>query len=234
MLAIYKRELRAYFTSAIGYIFVAVFLILSGLSFAFTTLLSNTTDVSFYYTIMMFLFIILIPILTMRLLSEEKKLKTEQILLTAPVSLTKIVLAKYLAAFTLFTLTFAISNLNFIALYIYGTPNTPILISTSLGILIIGAAFIAIGLFVSSLTENQLVSAIFTIAIIGIMMFIGLITSTISNDFVRVILKWFSFLDRYTVFTFGIFDFNALVYFLSFVVVFLFLTVRIYEKRRWD
>jgi len=234
MLAIYKRELRAYFTSAIGYIFVAVFLILSGLSFAFTTLLSNTTDVSFYYTIMMFLFIILIPILTMRLLSEEKKLKTEQILLTAPVSLTKIVLAKYLAAFTLFTLTFAISNLNFIALYIYGTPNTPILISTSLGILIIGAAFIAIGLFVSSLTENQLVSAIFTIAIICIMMFIGLITSTISNDFVRVILKWFSFLDRYTVFTFGIFDFNALVYFLSFVVVFLFLTVRIYEKRRWD
>ena len=111
MFAIYKRELSAYFTSTIGYIFMAVFLALSGAIVWFTTFFSSTTSFATYFFVMLFFFIILIPILTMKLLSEERRTKTEQILLTAPVSLASIVLAKFFAALTLFEGTFCVSLL---------------------------------------------------------------------------------------------------------------------------
>ena len=167
MLAVYKKELRSYFIGPIGYIYVALFLLVSSLLFTYTTLYAGTCSVTTYYTFILYLFAILIPLLTMRMLSEEKKTRTEQILLTAPVSLTGVILAKFLAAFTLFAGTLLVSCLNFIILYFYGTPNTAIIISTTLGILLIGAAFVAIGIFVSACTENQLVAALVTIVAIA-------------------------------------------------------------------
>lgn len=234
MLAIYKKELKSYFIGPIGYIFIASFLLVSSLIFTYTTLYSGTSDINNYYSIMLYVFAILIPLLTMRMLSEEKRSKTEQILLTSPVSLVSVIFAKYLAAFTLFAGTLLVSCVNFIALYVYGSPSTPIILSTTLGILLIGSAFVAIGIFVSACTENQLVSALLTIGAIILSLALSVISGYIPFTPLRVMVKWLSIFDRFYVFTYGYFDFVSLLYYVSITVVFLFLTVRVYEKRRWE
>ncbi len=234
MFAIYKKELRSYFVNPIGYVYVALFLAVSSLLFTYTTLYSGTCEVNVYYTFMLYLFAILIPLLTMRMLSEEKKSKTEQILLTSPVSLFSVIFAKYLAAFTLFAGTLLVSCLNFVVLYFYGEPNSVIMFSTTLGILLIGSAFVAIGIFVSACTENQLVSALVTIVSIAATLVIGILASYVKFTPLRVVMKWLSIFDRFYVFTYGYFDIVALLYYVSITVVFIFLTIRVYEKRRWE
>lgn len=234
MFAIYKKELRSYFVNPIGYVYVALFLAISSLLFTYTTLYSGTCEVNVYYTFMLYLFAILIPLLTMRMLSEEKKSKTEQILLTSPVSLFSVIFAKYLAAFTLFAGTLLASCANFIVLYFYGEPNSVIMFSTTLGILLIGSAFVAIGIFVSACTENQLVSALVTIVSIAATLVIGILASYVKFTPLRVVMKWLSVFDRFYVFTYGYFDIVALLYYVSITVVFIFLTIRVYEKRRWE
>jgi len=240
MTAIYKRELRSYFTTPIGYIFAGMFLAVSGILFSMRVLTADSSGsysysgINTYFVYLLFVFSVLIPLLTMKLLSEEKKQKTEQLLLTSPVTLTGVVLAKYLAALTIFAGTLLINSLNYILLYVYGSPNAAVILSNILGLFLIGASFVAIGLFLSSITENQLIAAISSIAAIVALLLISLLADRIESEFVRVILKWFSVVDRYTPFTNGYFDIPALIYFVSFTGVFLFLTVRVYEKRRWS
>ncbi len=235
MLAIYKRELRSYFISPIGYIFIAVFLCVSGIVFSMCTLSKGAdSSVGTYFIILMCLFIIVLPLLTMKLFADERKMRTEPLLLSSPVSLAGMVVAKFLAAYTVFAATFLFSCFDFIALYEYGTPNTAILLGNSLGILLVGGACIAIGVFVSSLTENQLVAALLTMGIIVFFMLTSSLNAYIDSYAVRAILSWVSLLERFYRFTYGIFDFNAVLYYISVSFVFLFLTVRIYEKRRWN
>ena len=240
MTAIYKRELRSYFITPIGYVFAGMFLTVSGLLFSWLVLSADNSGaysyakISNYFVYLLFVFSVLIPLLTMKLLSEEKKQKTEQLLLTSPVSLTGVVIAKYLAALTIFAATLLINSLNYILLYIYGNPNAAVILSNILGLFLIGASFIAIGLFLSSVTENQLIAAVSSIAVIVALLLISLLADTIEKEFFRVILKWFSVIDRYAPFTLGYFDIPAIIYFVSFTAVFLFLTVRVYEKRRWS
>ncbi len=234
MLAIYKKELRTYFAGPIGYTYVALFLCISSLLFTYTTLYNGTCEVNVYYTFLLYIFAILIPLLTMRMLSEEKKTKTEQILLTSPVSLFSVIFAKYLAAFTMFAGTLLLSCLNFVILYFYGDPNSVIMFSTTLGILLIGSAFVSIGIFISACTENQLISALLTIAAIAATLVVGVLANYVTLTPLRVALKWISVFDRFYVFTYGYFDLVALLYYISITVVFLFLTVRVFEKRRWE
>jgi len=234
MLAIFKKELRSYFVGPIGYIYVAMYLCISSLIFAYTTLYSGTCELNLYYTFILYLFAILIPLLTMRMLSEEKKTRTEQILLTSPVSLFSVIFAKYLAAVTIFAGTLLASCCNFIILYFYGEPNTVIMLSTTLGILMIGSAFIAIGIFISACTENQLISALLTIAAIAATLILGVVAGYVNFTPLRVVLKWISIFDRFYGFTYGYFDIVAILYYISISVVFLFLTVRVFEKRRWE
>ncbi len=240
MTAIYKRELKSYFTTPIGYIFAGMFLAVSGLLFSWLVLTADSSGnysyakMSTYFIYLLFVFSILIPLLTMKLLSEEKKQKTEQLLLTSPVTLTGVVMAKYLAALTIFAGALIVNSLNYILLYIYGTPNAAILLSNLLGLFLIGSSFVAVGLFLSSITENQLIAAISTIASIIALLLISLLADRVESQFIRVILKWFSVVDRYEPFTNGYFDIPAIIYFISFTAVFLFLTVRVYEKRRWS
>ncbi len=235
MIAIYKKELRSYFISPIGYIFVASFLLVSSLIFVYTNLYQGTTDVSNYYTFLLYLFAILIPLLTMRMLSEEKKSKTEQILLTSPVSLPAIICAKFFAAYTLFAGTFLLSCLNFIALFRdNSSPNMAIVVATIFGILLIGAAFVAIGVFVSACTENQLVSALLTIVAIAATLAVSVVSNYVNFTPLRVVMRWISVFDRFYSFTYGYFDFASLIYYVSLTVIFLFLTVRVFEKRRWE
>jgi len=236
--AIFKRELYAYFISPVGYIFMTVFLLVAGVLFYFTVLESPAqADITAYFLFIIFAFIVLIPLLTMRLLSDERKTKTEQMLLTAPVSLTGMVFAKFFAAFVLFTGTFLVSCLNFYVLYEFaareGQTNTAVLVGNGISILLIGAAFIAIGLFISAMTENQLVAAIMSIAVIFLLLMSGWLSGAVPWREVRYVLDFLSIFSRFTAFTYGIFDISSIIYYASIVVIFLFLTIRIYEMRRW-
>ena len=248
MFAIFKKELRSYFVNPIGYVFVGIFLLFSALLCCYTTLLSQSYDTTLYFMIMMFAFIILIPLLTMRLFAEERKMRTEQLLLTAPVTLTGMVLGKFLAAFSLFLGCMAASCINFIPLYVvaaaergnlsydttYIGPVTAQIVGGMIGLILIGAAFIAIGTFISSLTENQLASAIITIAVIVGFIGVGLLASFVDIYWVRVVLSWISVFGRFDYLLMGVFDISAIVYYISLAFIFVFLTVRVYEKRRWN
>lgn len=233
MFAIYKRELRSYFTSAVGYVFLAVIVALSAVAFSMTTLLSYTNDVSTYFTVMLFILMIALPVLTMKLFAEERKLKTEQLLLTAPVSIGGMVAAKFFAAFTVFFGSVLLTSISYLTLFKYSDPEGGIIFGNILAITLVGAAFIAIGMFVSALTENQLAAAIGTFGILLAMLGIGMLNSFIPWYPVRFVLDWFSILSRYTNFTNGFFDFAATLYYVSVCFVFLFVTCRLYERRRY-
>lgn len=247
MFAIYKKELRSYFINAIGYVYVGIFLAAAALLCCYTTIGSGSYDTSSYFTFLLFSFIILIPLLTMKLFAEEKKLRTEQLLLTAPVSIWGIVLGKFLAAATLFVGTVLASCINFIPMYIYANaerladeygvtyigPMTGEIITCLVGVIFIGLAFIAIGMFVSSLTENQLAAAVITIAIILVMLILDLLQQYIDVYAIRFVVNWVCVLSRFSNFTQGILDYASMLYYLSISGVFLLLTARVYDKRRW-
>ena len=241
MLAIYKREMKAYFITPLGYVFLGVFLLVSGFVFCFTTLYQMTSDLTEYFSTMLLCFIILLPLLTMKLFTEEKRARTEQLLLTAPVSVASIVGAKFLAAYTMFAGSTVFSGLYFIFLSFFGNVQIGLLFGNLLAVLLIGMAFIAVGVFVSAITETQLSAAILTIGVIAAMVGLNLINSLtdsageplIGNYAVRFVLDWFSVVGRFANFRSGLFDYTSLIYYASLSFVFLFLTVRVYEKRRW-
>ena len=234
MTAIYLRELKSYFLTPIGYIFCGMFLVISGLAFAQCTLLQQTTDsMGEYFIWMMVIFAVLIPLLTMKLFSEDRKSRTDQILLTSPVSVFGVVMGKYLAAITIFAATLAVNSFNFVLLYKYGSPNGVSIIMSVIGIFLLGAAFIAIGLFLSSLTENQLIAAVSAMGVNAAMLLISLLARNIETTGLRTVLKWFSVIDRFTPFTNQMLDVSAIIYYVSLAAVFIFLTDRVIEKRRW-
>jgi len=234
MFAVYKRELHSYFTTPIGYVFMAVFLAVAGFLYSITTLQSQTSDVSGYFQILLFAYIVVIPLLTMKSFAEERRTRTEQLLLTAPISLAGMVLAKFFAAFTMFFGTLLISSLYYIPLAMYGDVNWARVFGSMFAMMLIGMTFIAIGIFISSLTENQFTASLGTIGILLSFIIIAMVNSLIDSYAVRLVLSWISIYSRYSYFTYGIFDFGAVVYYISICVVFLFLTVRVFEKRRWS
>ena len=239
MFAIYKKELRSYFIGPIGYVFAGVFLLIAALICCYTTLLSQSYDTSAFFTVMIFVMAVLVPLLTMKLFSDERKMRTEQLLLTAPVSLTGMVLGKFFAAFTIFAGCMAATCINFLPLYVIAAaeegsgPVGAQIVGGMIGLILIGAAFIAIGTFVSSLTENQLAAAIITISAILGFIGVGLLSSLIDVYAVRVALTWISIIGRFDNMVNGVFDIAAAVYFASLAGIFVFLTIRVYENRRW-
>ncbi len=235
MLAIYKKELRTYFTSPIGYIFLAVFLAVNGLLFSFTTIrLGENCSTPQYFSLLIFVLVVVLPLLTMKQFSEERKLRTEQLLLTAPVSLSGMVFAKFLAGYTMFAGAFGLGCLNLLILPIYGNSlSGATIFGNIIALLLLGGAFLSIGLFISSLTENQLISAILTISVLLLLLLVASGNSSIKNEFLRNILAWISVFGRFSNFSAGVFDYSALFYYASYIFVFLFLTVRVFEKRRW-
>lgn len=146
--AIFRREVGAYFTSSIAYVFLAVFFIYSGLFFYFSSLLNGTTDMSGVFSTVFMAIVFLIPILTMKLFSEEKKNKTEQALLTAPVSLSGMVAGKFFAALILYTSGICIFFVYALILSYFGSVSWGIVISNIFALFLLGAAFLAIGIFI--------------------------------------------------------------------------------------
>ncbi|MBO5262096.1 MAG: ABC transporter permease [Clostridia bacterium] len=238
MLAIYKREMRSYFTTSIGYIFLASALVISAVIFSVSTVFSQSADVSVYFSGLIFVLMIFLPILTMKSFSEEKRTKTEQLLLTSPVSTTQMVLGKVFSSFTMLAIFVVLSLLFLIPLGAFvgedtSGPNAALVMGNVIALLLIGMCFIAVGVFVSSLTENQFAAIVITIVALLFMFAINLFNSMIEVYAIRVIFDWLSIYARYQVFTYGIFDIGALIYYLSFAGVFVFLTVRVFESRKY-
>ncbi len=232
MLAIYRRELASYFTNPIGYVFVAVYLAISGALFAATTLFQMSSDVTEYFSYMLFAFVILLPLLTMRSFSEERKTRTEQLILTSPVTLFGVVMAKFLAALTIFAACQLVASLAFIILAQYAVVKAAVFFGNLLAVLLVGMAFIAVGIFVSSLTENQLASAIGTIGVLLGFLLVGQLNSFINVYWIRFLINCVSIWARFQNFGQGVFDLAALFYYFSVAFVFLLLTVRVYDRRR--
>ena len=242
MLAIYKREMRSYFTTWTGYVFLAVAICLSAFIFSLATVLSSTSDLTGYFSVIIYGMVVFLPILTMKTFSEERKLKTEQLLMTAPISPWQMVLGKYLSALTMLAIYLISTFIFYIPLFQYAVvdtingfgPNVALMIGNMLAMLLVGACFIAVGVFISSLTENQFASIVLTIVILLAFLLVGSLNSLIENESVRVVLDWFSLYSRYQNFTYGMFDISALFYYLSVSGVFVFLTVRVFEARRYN
>lgn len=233
MFAIYKKELRSYFTTPLGYVFCGVFLAVAGFMLGITTLYSGTVDVSSFYQIMIFACGILVPILTMKTFADERRQKTEQLLMTAPLPIVKMVLAKFLSSYTLFVIALGASCVYFLPLSTYGTMNVARTVGCLVAMLLVGMCFVAVGIFISSLTDNTVTAAVGTIAVILVMVAASMFNSLIDFYPIRLVLSWISVYGRYAYFTYGMFDFAALVYYISLTVIFLFLTVRVFDRRRW-
>lgn len=233
MLAIFKREMHGYFTGVIGYVFLVIFLAVGGGIFAYSTLYSMQGSANTWSTVMLFMCAIVLPILTMKSFSEERKTKTEQLFMTAPVSIFSVVFGKFLASFVMFAGVLVLNSLYFFLLIPYTQFKFAVFLGQVVGLLLVGTLFITIGLFVSSLTENQLSAAIGSIAIIAALIGISLLASLVpQNYWIRYIINGLSVLSRFSVFSSGYFDVASLFYFLSISAVFLYLTWRVYDRRR--
>ncbi|MDR0475482.1 MAG: ABC transporter permease [Treponema sp.] len=287
MIAVFKREIRAYFQTPIGYIYMGFFLLITGIFFTAWNIMSGSSYFSNFLGSLLFIYLFAVPILTMRLFSEEKRQKTDQLLLTSPISIPSIVIGKFLAALSLYAMTAVITFLYALVIAVYGDLMWGETIGSYIGFLFLGAGYISLGIFISAGTENQLTAAIVTFFCLLLVLFIDPITQMVPSDlnsglisavvltclaclfvffntrnwvitlaafavcvlaiagfwifgrnvysgFIRKFLGWFSLNRRYQPFTMGILKIDALVYYSSFCALFLFLTVRIIEKRRWN
>lgn len=234
MKAIFKKEFRSYFMSPIGYIFVAVFTFLASMFFSSGILMSQQADISIMFSDINVIYLFLAALLTMRLLSEEKNKKTDQLLLSSPVSITQIVLGKYFAAMAVFGVTLIISLIYPAIMFRFGNPALSEVIGSYIGFILLWGAFISVGVFISSLTESQMIAGVFTFASLLLIYFISWFESSLNNPLAKKVVNWFSLLSRYSEFQSGILNIENIIYYISFIFVFLFLTVRVIDKRRYS
>lgn len=287
MRAIYKRELRAYFSSMTGYIFMAFIIFLVGIYFTAYNLTYGLSNFGIVLHASVFAFLIVVPILTMRLLAEERKQKTDQMLITSPIRVTDIILGKYLALLTIFTMPVLLFMAYPLILSKYGEVSFKMAYTAIFGYYLLGAAYLSVGLFISSVTESQVIAAVlgfgillasymtegltsfisgtafasfigFSAVIIIFMLVLYLFTKSLlaaatigvileviltafyifnSSIFEGALSKVISIADlagRYESFVLGIFDITGVVYYLSVIFLFIFLTVQSIEKRRWS
>lgn len=234
MNAIAKRELKSYFLSPIGYICVSAILLLYGLYFYQVLMSRSSSYIASAYSIMFIWTMMIIPIITMRSFSEEIRNKTDQALLTAPVGVTSIVMGKFLAAFAVYAIATVGSLIPVTVIGIFSSPSWALIFGNFFGSLLYGAAMIAIGVFLSSLTQSQIVAAITTFGVSILLIILDQLTSVTSNAVITKLIGWISFNTRYQPFTKGVFDISSIVFFLSVIAVFIFLTARKLESRRWS
>ena len=287
MLAIFKRELKAYFLTPIGYFYMGIFLLLTGIFFFFDNILSGRSQYTGFLGSLLMIFLFAVPLLTMRLFSEEKRQKTDQLLLTSPVSITGIVCGKFLAAMTVFCGTLLVTVSYALVIAAYGDLLVWETLGSYIGFIFLGACYISLGIFISAITENQLTAAFATFFTLMLIWLIDPISRVVPTDtrtgiisavvllvillififfstrnwaislgagiagglaiggfylfgqnvffgFLRNFMGWFSLNSRYNPFSMGLLKFDDLLYYASFFSLFLFLTIRLIEKRRWN
>lgn len=234
MKAIIKKELKLYFATPIGYVFVAVMLCVAAVLFTVFNLMASNSSVSVIFSLLPWLFVIMIPLLTMRLLSEEKSNKTDQLLYTAPISITAVILGKLFAAVAVFGITLLIMLVFPVILEIYSDVEWGVVVTNYVGFFLLGTAFISMGLFISSLTENQFVSGIITIAVILVMFVAGAYAGNVSNKFLSALISIFAVPSRFDNFFIGIINIADVVYFISVIAIFALAAIYKAEKVRFS
>lgn len=287
MLAVYKKELRSYLTSMVGYVFIAFVLLILGIYFTAYNLQYASPDFGATLSSVTFLFLVITPILTMRILAEEKKNRTDQLLLTAPISVWKVILGKYLSMVTIYAIPVVISAFYPLIMGRYGVISYPMAYVAVIGFFFLGCAQIAVGLFLSSVTESQVIAAVLTFGIlfcsymmdgiesffsdtaissmvafliiavvVGIVVYqltkniifsscvggvlvIGIaavyfIKPTVFTGLIQKFLNLFAIANHFDNFVGGIFDVTGIIYMVSVVCIFVFLTVQCIQKRRWS
>lgn len=235
MIAIYKRELKAYFHSLIGWLFCAVTLFFVSLYFASYNLLGGYGMLAYALSGSSYIFIISVPILTMRILAEERKQKIDQLILTAPVSVWKVVLGKYLAMATVYMIPMIITCFYPVIMGCFGTVNYVECYVSLLGYILYGLTAIAVGLFISGLTESQVIAAVVSLLVLFLTYMMSGITNMInaSGNMATKILSCFDFPKRVNLFYDGTLNVTAIVYFISVLGLLLFLTTQAIQKRRY-
>ena len=251
MKAIYLKEMRSYFHSLAAYIYFALFIAATGVYFSVICMSYGYTDYAQYvFSNSTILYIVIVPILTMRLFAEEKKQRTDQLLYTSPIRSGSIVFGKYLASVTLLAISMLVSIIEAGVLSMFGNVNWKTVLTGCLGYFLLGACLMAVGMFVSSLTDNQMIAAALSFAVVLFCMLLPNISNVVPGRAIIAILSkvkpalfdnglskiidWFSVLDRFNDFCSGILNASSIVYYVSFIAVFLFLTMQGIEKRRWN
>ncbi len=228
--AIYRKELRSYFSSPIAYIVIAMFLFLAGFFFYTAVVGYRQASLDAPFSNVVIVLIFLMPLLSMRLISEEKKSGTLELLLTRPIREMDIVLGKYFAAATVFLVMLLPTVVYGIILSRLGKPDLYPMITQYAAVYLVGLAFIALGLFASSLSENQIVSAVIAFSFILILWLLNWITSSLGPD---NIISYFAVSSHFNDLITGVIDARDVVFYVSFILFWLFVTARIIDSKRW-
>ncbi len=234
MVAILKRELSSYFNSAVAYVVMAVYFLFSGLFFSMICIENDTSSLSYVFGNMFIIILFIIPIITMKSFSEEKRQRTDQALLTSPTSLFEIVMGKFLGALILFSIFSLIFVVYALVISFFTSPDWAVVLCTVLGLLLLGSALIAIDIFISVLTESMIISAVAGMGVGLLIYMLSNLSSNITVDWIATIVKKIDFLTYYTNFTYGMLNLTDIIFFLSVTGLFLFFTARVLEKRRWS
>ena len=237
MTAVFKRDFIGYFTSAIGYIYIGSYILVLNLMFYLENMLGSSSSLVSLFSFMLLVMMFITPILTMRVFSEEFKLKTDQALYTLPVKLSSVVIGKFLSSIAVFGCLLILTLLWPFTVSVLGENNVAAVLGNYAGILCIGAAYISIGIFISSTTENQVIAAVGSLGVFIALFILEQVaifffTSGMMPVWVMRVLLFTSIYGRYAEITQGLLALDSIVFFLSVCAVFLFLTVRRLEKRK--
>lgn len=231
--AILRRELSAYFRGAVGYVYLALFYAFTGVIY-FIIVYSGLSSTMYLFAHSFYVSMYLVPLLTMRLLSEDRKLRTDQLLLTSPLRLSELVGGKFLAAFFIFALGMAVTLPEAAVIAAFSNFDWPVYFTSLIGILLLGAASIAVCMLFSALTENQIIAAALGFVTMLLLSILDQFALIFSSEAVKNALTGLSFYTRFFNLTVGVIDFSDVFFFLSVTGVFLFLTARVLEKQRWS
>jgi len=233
MTAIFKREFFAYFYTPIGPVFIAAYYVLTGFFFFNYNLYGNSSDMRPLFSTLFTITLFLVPLLTMRLMSEDRKMKTDMVLLMVPQSAASIIGGKYLAALGVYFLGLSGAIIAAVVIAVVSVPEWPVIVSNLAGLFLLGSVLIAIGLFISALTESQVIAAVGAFCAGLLLMLLDAVTAIVSGSAISSFIKALSMRTRYDNFTIGILGIDNIVYFLSVSFFFVFLTINRFDRRRW-
>lgn len=233
MTAIWRRELQSYFYTPVGYVFMGVFLMLSSVMFYLQIMQQRSSDLLTFIGQMSYLWMLLSPVLTMRLMAEERQKRTDQLLLTSPVSLPGIVLGKYLAAVTVMAVTTLLTLMFVMIVAIYGQVYPGELMVGYLGFLLQGCAFAALDLLISALSTSQVTAAVAAFGANFALWMLDMLESSIGVEWIASLMSFFSLYSRNEPFLMGQLSFASIGYDLSFAAACLVLTIHVLDSRRY-
>lgn len=231
MRAVLLRELRAYFQSSLGFVFLCLIFFFTGYYYFTYNLIGATADFSRLFSMLFPILLFMVPILTMRLMSEDRRSGTEQILLTAPLSRAGIVFGKYLSALIVFLLAISSTLLMALITSLFTPTDWPVFWGNFIGLVLLGAALISVCMFLSSLTESQVIAALLGFALSLFLFLMDTLGTAVKGTLARVI-YFVSFSNRYRPFTYGLLDLSNMMFFISITALFIFLSVLVLEWRQ--